>query len=61
MRPSDGGRTDATPFVESTDAHWASVANWTENNMDLGDIEEFDDGDEPLSDDDADDDDELSG
>jgi len=47
--------------MESTDAHWASVANWTENNMDLGDIEEFDDGDEPLSDDDADDDDELSG
>ena len=29
-------------------AHWASVANWTEDNMDLGDDEEFDDGDELL-------------
>ena len=29
--------------------------------MDLGDDEEFDGGDEPLSDDDADDDDEFDG
>ena len=50
------GRTDATPFMESSDAHWASIANWTEDGMDLGDDEEFDDGDEPLSDDDTDDD-----
>ena len=56
------GRTDATPFMESTDAHWASVANWTEDHMDLGDAVEFDDGDEPLLlDDDADDDDEFGG
>ena len=39
-------RTDTTPFMESADAHWASVANWTEGDMDLGDGEEFDDGDE---------------
>ena len=55
------GRTDATSFMESTDAHWASVANWTEDDIDLGDDEEFDDGDEPLSIDDADDDDEFDG
>ena len=30
------GRTDATPFMESSDAHWASIANWTEDDMDLG-------------------------
>ena len=52
------GRTDATPFMESLDAHWASIANWTEDEADLGDVEEFDEGDEPLSDgDDTDDDD----
>ena len=51
------GRTDATPFMESSDAHWASIANWTEDETDLGDDEEFDEGDEPLSDDDTDDDD----
>ena len=51
------GRTDATPFMESSDAHWASIANWTEDETDLGDVEEFDEGDEPLSDDDTDDDD----
>ena len=60
------GRTNATPFVESADAHRASVANRTEDDMDyhcmdLGDDEEFDDGDEPLSDDDADDDEEFDG
>ena len=56
------GRTDATPFMESADAHyWASVANWTEDDMDLGDDEEFDDGDGPLSGDDADDDGEFDG
>ena len=56
------GRTDATPFMESTDAHWASVANWSEDDMDLGDVEEFDDGDDPLSpDDDADEDGEFGG
>jgi len=55
------GRSDATPFMESADAHWASVANWTEDDMDLGDDEEFDYGDEPQSDDDADDDAEFSG
>ena len=51
------GRTHATPFMESSDANWASIANWTEDDRDLGDDEEFDEGDEPLSDDDTDDDD----
>ena len=55
------GRTDATPFMESSDAHWASIANCTEDDMDLGDVEEFDDGDGPLSDDDADEDDDERG
>ena len=27
------GRTDATPFMEPADAHWASVANWTEDSI----------------------------
>ena len=27
------GRTDATSFMESADAHWASVANWTEDEI----------------------------
>ena len=30
---------------------WATIAAWTENAADLGDAEEFDDGDEALSDD----------
>ena len=45
------GSTDASPFMESTDLHWASVAAWTEDAADLGDTEEFDDGDEALADD----------
>ena len=49
------GRTDAAPFMEFSDAHWASIANWTQGDRDLGDDEEFDEGDEPLSDDDTDD------
>ena len=53
------GRTDATPFMEPSGAHWASIANWTEDATDLGGDEEFDDGDKPLSDDDTDDDDDL--
>ena len=47
--------------MESSDAHWASIANWTEDDMDLGDDEEFDDGDGPLSGDVTDDDDDLNG
>ena len=43
------------------DAHWASIANWTEDDTDLGDDRKFDDGDEPLSDDDTDDDGDLGG
>ena len=47
--------------MESADAHWASVANWTEGDVDLGGGKEFDDGDELPSDDDADDDGEFDG
>ena len=46
------GCTDATPFMESSDAHWASISGWTEDDRDLGDAEEFDDDDEALSDED---------
>ena len=51
------GATDATPFLENVDSHWAAVSGWIEDSGDLGDAEEFDDGDEPLSDDDEDEDD----
>ena len=50
------GCTDATPFMESADAVFASISGWTEDDDDLGDDEEFDDGDEPLEDDEDDDD-----
>ena len=48
-----GMTTDASPFVECADPHWASISAWTEGAADLclGDAEEFDEGDEPLSDD----------
>ena len=49
--------TDATPFLENVDSHWAAISGWTEDSGDLGDAEEFEDGDEPLSDDDDSDDD----
>ena len=45
------GFTDATPFMENTDALWTTIAAWTEDDADFGDAEEFDDGDEALSDD----------
>ena len=45
------GRTDASPFLENIDSHWATVAVWTEDAADLGDADEFDEGDEALSDD----------
>ena len=51
------GCTNASPFMESADSHWASVAAWTEDAADLGDAEEFDDGDEALSDDEDEDED----
>ena len=44
------------PLMESTDSHWASVAAWTEDAADLGDAEQFDDGDEALLADDEDED-----
>ena len=47
------GMTDASPFMERADSHWASISAWTEDAADLGDAEELDDGDEPLSDEDA--------
>ena len=50
--------TDATPFLENVDSHWAAISGWIEDSGDLGDAEEFDDGDSPLSDDDDSDDDE---
>ena len=48
------GQTDATPFMECADSHWATISGWTEDTADLGDDAEFDDGDEALSDDDYD-------
>ena len=54
------GCTDASPFMESIDSHWATVAVWTEDAANLGDAEEFDDDDGALADDedeDKDDDD----
>ena len=36
------GCTDATPFMENTDALWATIAAWNEDAADLGDAEEFD-------------------
>ena len=51
------GRTDAVPYLESSDAHWAAVADWTEESADLGDAKEYDEGDEPLSDDEDEDED----
>ena len=48
------GCTDATPYMENTDALWATIAAWTEDAADLGDAEEFHDGDEALSDEDED-------
>ena len=45
------GCTDASPFMENIDSHWATVAAWTEDAADVGDADEFDDGDEALSDD----------
>ena len=45
------GQTDASPFMECVDSHWASLSGWTEDSADLGDDAEFDDGDEALSDD----------
>ena len=50
------GCTDATPFMENTDALWATIAAWNEDAADLGDAEEFDEGYEALSDDDEDED-----
>ena len=51
------GSTDATPFMENTDALWATIAAWNEDAADLGDAEEFDEGDEALSDDEDEDED----
>ena len=51
------GCTDATLFMENTDALWANIAAWNEDAADLGDAEEFDDGDEALSDDEDEDED----
>ena len=50
------GQTDATPFMENVDAHFASISGWVEDEADLGDADEFDDGDEIISDDDDTDD-----
>ena len=37
--------------MENIDALWATIAAWTEDDADLGDEEEFGDGNEALSDD----------
>ena len=42
--------------MESIDSHWATVAAYSEDAADLGDAEDFDDGDEALSDDEDEDD-----
>ena len=52
------GTTDATPFLESADSHWAAITGWNEDSGDLGDAEEFENGGEGLSDDDDSEDDE---
>jgi len=44
------GTTDATPFLENADSHWEAATGWNEDSGDLGDAEEFEDGDEALSD-----------
>ena len=49
--------TYASPFMESIDSQWASVAAWAEDAADLGDAEEFGDGDEALGDDEDEDED----
>ena len=51
------GCTGASPFMESIDSNWATVPAWSEDAADLGDAEEFDDGDEALSDDEDEDED----
>ena len=51
------GRTDASLFMECADSHLASISAWTEGAADLGDAEEFDEGDEALSDDEGEDED----
>ena len=51
------GSTDATKLLENNDAHWATIAAWNEDAADLGDAEEFDEGDEALSDDEDEDED----
>ena len=53
------GRTDATPYMECVDAHWSAISAWTEDSADLGDADEFEEGDEPLSSDDEDEDDNV--
>ena len=35
------GMTDATPFLENADSHWAAISGWIEDSGDLGDAEEF--------------------
>ena len=53
------GCTDASPFMGNIDSHWATVSAWSEDAADLGDAEEFDNGDEALPDDEDEDDDDL--
>ena len=52
---SDGDHSclAASPFTKCADSHWASISAWAEGDADLGDAEECDEGDEPLSDDEA--------
>ena len=45
------GCTDTSTFMENIDSHWATVSAWSEDAADLGDAEEFGDGDGALSDD----------
>ena len=54
-RRQGGIQADAPPFMECADSHWASISGCTEDAADLGDDEEFDEGDEALSDDEDDD------
>ena len=40
-------RTDATPYMECVGTHWSAISAWTEDSADLGDADEYEEGDEP--------------
>ena len=50
--------TPRPPFLENAGSHWEAIAGLQEDSGDLGDAEEFGDGEEALSDGDVSDEDE---